>query len=111
VHRGGDVEVREEVQHVLSHEGFGEARGGLGGAAGAAVVGSEGAIAGVGEGGDDVSELVGGLGEAVQEEEGALERGRRGWGTVYVGEAEGSSGGRGCREGGGEVVPRGGMGW
>ena len=50
---------------VRCHGRFGVARARLGGGAGAAVVGGDDVVAAGAEEGDDVPELVGGLGEAV----------------------------------------------
>lgn len=57
---------------VRGEDFFGVARRRAGGIACAAVVGGDDAVAGGGEGRDHMAELVGGLGEAVDEEDGAL---------------------------------------
>lgn len=96
-----DVQVIQEGDHISGHCGFAEVRGGCwAGGACAAVGGGYAAVALGCEEGDDVSELVGGLGETVDEEDCA-----EGFGCgrgVEVGDAEGR-GGVGERDGCEEV--------
>lgn len=62
----------DETVQVPGHNVFCVAIPGFTALARAAVVGGEDAVAGVGEGRDDTAELVAGLGEAVDEQDGAF---------------------------------------
>lgn len=72
VHWFCDGEGVEQGEHVGCHSGFAEVCVGGRGAAGAAVVGGDAAVACLGEEGEDVPELVEGLREAVEEEDGGF---------------------------------------
>lgn len=82
------MRAHQTVQ-VPRHHGFGVAVSRFGAGACAAVVRRDDAVAGFGEGRDDVPELVRGLGEAVDEEDGAFAGGGVGWGrAVDVGDPD-----------------------
>lgn len=69
------AQMLEEVEHVARHGCLGEGICGwrwFRGIARAAVVGREDVVARAGERGEDVPVLVGGLGEAVEEQNGVL---------------------------------------